>query len=224
LTRIQKLCRQHNLVLIEDCAHALGAEYQGKPIGSFGDLTVLSFGRDKVISSVFGGALLSRQSLTLPDLTYPDKLWIAKQFLHPLIFSVAVPTYFSFGKFIIYLFRKLNLITLPLTDLPVNLLPNALAELVLHQWKKLDRLNRHRREIAKVYASAFKQKFNPQSIYLRFPLKVADPSGLIRYAKTKHLWLGDWYDKKIVNLPTHSKMDLTDADRIVNLIKNYAKL
>jgi len=160
----------------------------------------------------------------MPGLTYPDKFWIAKQLLHPLIFSVAVPTYFSFGKFIIYLFRKLNLITLPLTDLPVKLLPNALAELVLHQWQKLGHLNRHRQKIAKAYAVAFKQPFNSQSIYLRYPLKVADPVGLIRYAKTKHIWLGDWYDKKIVNLPTHSKMDLADADRIINLVKNYVKL
>jgi dTDP-4-amino-4,6-dideoxygalactose transaminase len=224
LEAIVKICHQHNLILIEDCAHALGAKYQGKLIGSFGDLTVLTFGRDKVISSVFGGALLSRQPLTLPELTYPDKLWIAKQLLHPLIFSVAVPTYFSLGKFIIYLFRKLNLITLPLVDLPVKLLPNALAELVLRQWQKLDRLNCHRREIAQVYAKAFQQKFNPQSIYLRFPLAVDNPTGLIRYAKTKHVWLGDWYDKKIINLPTHSRMDLADADRIVNLIKNYVKL
>lgn len=224
LGSILKICRQHKLVLIEDCAHSLGAKYQGKPIGSFGDLTVLSFGRDKIISSVFGGALLSYQPLTLPQLVYPDKLWIAKQLLHPLIFSVAVPTYFSIGKFIIYLFRKLNLITLPLADLPVQILPNALAVLVLHQWSKLDRLNRHRQEIAKVYAQGFIQKFNPQSIYLRFPLVVDNPTGLIRYAKTKHIWLGNWYDNQIVNLPTHPRMDLTDAARIVNLIKNYDQL
>lgn len=224
LEAIVKICRQHNLVLIGDCAHVLGAKYQGKPIGSFGNLTVLSFGRDKIISSVFGGALLSRQPLTLPDLIYPDKLWIAKQLFHPLIFSVAVPAYFSIGKFIIYAFRKLNLITLPLVDLPVKLLPNALAELVLHQWKKLDRLNRHRQEIAKVYAEAFHQPFNPEAIYLRFPLAVKDPVGLIKFAKTRHIWLGNWYDNQIVNLPTHSRMDLTDADRIVNLVKNYDKL
>ena len=218
---IVKICGQHKLVLIEDCAHVLGAKYQGKPIGSFGDMTVLTFGRDKVISSVFGGALLSRKPLTLPGLTYPDKFWIAKQLLHPLIFSLAVPIYFSFGKFIIYLFRKLNLITLPLADLPVKLLPNALAELVLHQWSKLDRLNRHRQALAKAYAVAFKQPFNPRSIYLRYPLKVADPVGLIRYAKTKHIWLGDWYDKKIINLPTHIRMNLKDAAKVISIVKTY---
>ena len=221
LTNIQSLCHQHNLILIEDCAHVLGARYQGKPIGNFGDLTVLSFGRDKVISSVFGGALLSRQPLTLPELIYPDKLWIAKQLLHPLIFSVAVPTYFSLGKIIIGFCRAFKLITLPLLDLPVQLLPNALAQLVLHQWQKLDRLNCHRREIAQVYSKAFHQPFNPEAIYLRFPLVVKDPAGLIKFAKTKHVWLGDWYDKKIINLPTHIRMNLTDATRVIKIVKAY---
>ena len=220
LTKIQSLCRQHHLVLIEDCAHSLGAKYQGKPIGSFGDLTVLSFGRDKVISSVFGGALLSRKAIKL-NLAFPQKSWIAKQLLHPIIFSIAVPTYFSVGKFIIGFCRAVKLITLPLTDLPVQLLPNALASLVLHQWQKLDILNHHRQAIAKPYTAAFKQKFNPEAIYLRFPLKVADPVGLIRFAKTKHIWLGDWYDKKIVNLPTHSKMDLADAAKVIKVVKAY---
>lgn len=221
LEAIVKICGQHKLVLIEDCAHVLGAKYQGKPIGSFGDMTVLSFGRDKVISSVFGGALLSRKPLTMTDLSYPNKSWIAKQLLHPLIFSLAVPTYFYLGKLIIHLARKINLITLPLADLPVKLLPNALAQLVLHQWQKLGYLNRHRQKIAKVYAQAFHQPFNPEAIYLRYPLAVKDPVGLIKFAKTRHIWLGDWYDKKIVNLPTHIRMNFKDAARVIKIVKAY---
>ena len=57
---IQSICKKYNLILIEDCAHALGASYRHQPLGSFGDLTMLSFGRDKIISSVFGGALLTK--------------------------------------------------------------------------------------------------------------------------------------------------------------------
>ncbi|MBU1322536.1 hypothetical protein KKE75_00555, partial [Patescibacteria group bacterium] len=82
-------------------------------------------------------------------------------------------------------------------------------------------LNRHRQALAKAYAVAFKQPFNPRSIYLRYPLKVADPVGLIRYAKTKHIWLGDWYDKKIINLPTHIRMNLKDAAKVISIVKTY---
>ena len=52
---IKKIAHKYNLILIEDCAHSLGATFQDRKIGTFGDFTFFSFGRDKVISSVFGG-------------------------------------------------------------------------------------------------------------------------------------------------------------------------
>ena len=113
---ITSLCKKYQLILIEDLAHSLGATFKSKKLGSFGEITVLSFGRDKIISSVFGGALLSRKPIKL-SLPLPVNYWIFKQLLHPLIFSVAVPTYYWFGKYLIHLCRKLDLITLPLTQL-----------------------------------------------------------------------------------------------------------
>lgn len=222
MTKIKVICKKYKLILIEDLAHGLGGSFKGKKLGSFGDLTVLSFGRDKVISSIFGGALLSRKPINL-NLPFPDKIWILKQLLHPLIFSVAVPTYFYLGKYLIHLCRKLNLITLPLANLPVQFLPNALAVLVLNQWSKLNWLNQHRRQIAKIYCEAFGQQFNPEAVYLRFPLAVKNPVQLIKLGKQKQIWLGNWYDNKIVNLPTHPRMKLTDAVRVVNLVKAYAQ-
>lgn len=43
LESLHKLAHKHNLVVIEDAAHALGGEYNGKKIGSLSDLTVFSF-------------------------------------------------------------------------------------------------------------------------------------------------------------------------------------
>lgn len=220
MTAVKTICQKHKLILIEDLAHSLGATFQGKKVGTFGDMTILSFGREKIISSVFGGALLSRKALQF-ILPLPKKFWIFKQLLHPLIFSLAVPTYFYFGKYLIHLCRQLHLITLPLVQLTPEQLPNALAKLALHQWQKLGKLNRHRQTIAKIYATAFNQPYNPEGVYLRFPLVVKNPVGLIAYAKTKQIWLGDWYEKKMVNLPTHSKMTLADAQKVVTIIKAY---
>ena len=39
----QKICKKHNLFLIEDAAQAQGARYQGKPVGGFGELACFSF-------------------------------------------------------------------------------------------------------------------------------------------------------------------------------------
>ena len=221
LDKIMALAKTHRLAVIEDLAHSLGAQYRGKPVGSFGDLTILSFGRDKIISSVFGGALLSKKPLALPPLEYPSRAWIAKQLFHPLIMALAVPTYFYGGKVLIYLARKLNLITLPLQSLPVQLLPNALAGLALNQWFKLDRFNRHRQTLAGFYAQSLHKKFDPQGIYLRFPLAVKNPKKILSLAKKQGILLGSWYETKMINLPTHIKINLTDARRVADFIKAY---
>ena len=55
---LKKLCKERNLLLIEDAAQALGSEYQGQSLGSFGDLSTLSFHETKSVISGEGGALL----------------------------------------------------------------------------------------------------------------------------------------------------------------------
>jgi dTDP-4-amino-4,6-dideoxygalactose transaminase len=52
-------------VLIEDAAQAHGSTWKGRPVGSFGDLSILSFGRGKGWTGGGGGALLWRGSVTL---------------------------------------------------------------------------------------------------------------------------------------------------------------
>lgn len=52
-------CAEYEVPVIEDAAEALGASYRGKPAGSFGDMAVLSFNGNKIITTSGGGALLS---------------------------------------------------------------------------------------------------------------------------------------------------------------------
>src|SRR5439155_23532151 len=47
--------RRHNLVVIEDCVHALGARYDGRPVGTFGHAAFFSTEETKTISTVMGG-------------------------------------------------------------------------------------------------------------------------------------------------------------------------
>jgi len=55
---IVRLCRAHKLFLIEDCAQAHGAFYQGKPVGTFGDFASFSFCQDKIFTTCGEGGLL----------------------------------------------------------------------------------------------------------------------------------------------------------------------
>jgi dTDP-4-amino-4,6-dideoxygalactose transaminase len=57
--RIAELCRSEGIVLIEDCAHSHGAEWNGRRAGTFGDVGVWSFAATKTISTGEGGMLVS---------------------------------------------------------------------------------------------------------------------------------------------------------------------
>jgi len=57
---IVEACHRHGVWLIEDAAEGLGATYRGRPAGSFGDLSILSFNGNKIITTSGGGMLLSR--------------------------------------------------------------------------------------------------------------------------------------------------------------------
>lgn len=58
--QVRRLTDRHRALVIEDAAQASGATWLGEPIGSFGDATVLSFGRGKGWTGGGGGALLLR--------------------------------------------------------------------------------------------------------------------------------------------------------------------
>jgi dTDP-4-amino-4,6-dideoxygalactose transaminase len=58
--QIAECCRRHGIFLIEDCAHAHGAEWKGRRAGSWGDVGVWSFGATKTISTGEGGMLVSK--------------------------------------------------------------------------------------------------------------------------------------------------------------------
>ena len=55
---ILALCRPRGIAVIEDCAQAHGATYQGRPVGSFGDAAAFSFCQDKIITTGGEGGML----------------------------------------------------------------------------------------------------------------------------------------------------------------------
>jgi pyridoxal phosphate-dependent aminotransferase EpsN len=56
---ITDLCEKYKVLLIEDAAEALGADYKGKKCGSFGEMGILSFNGNKIITTSGGGMLVS---------------------------------------------------------------------------------------------------------------------------------------------------------------------
>lgn len=59
IDRIMQIADKHNLIVIQDAAHSLGANYKGKPIGSWADMTMFSFHPVKHITTGEGGMIVT---------------------------------------------------------------------------------------------------------------------------------------------------------------------
>lgn len=120
---ILDFCKKHNLILIEDCASALGCYYtfQGKRyhVGSFGH-AIYSFGREKQISTTIGGVIrLNHSSSTsvfdkeykdLPEMTTKRNLK-SLYYIFLIVFLVR-PFYYiaNIGKLLLFLSLKCKLV------------------------------------------------------------------------------------------------------------------
>ncbi|WP_289220580.1 DegT/DnrJ/EryC1/StrS family aminotransferase [Ileibacterium valens] len=60
IDEIREICDEHNALLIEDAAESLGATYKGKQTGAFGDVSIISFNGNKIITGSSGGMLLAK--------------------------------------------------------------------------------------------------------------------------------------------------------------------
>lgn len=229
MEKIVEFCKKHRLILIEDCAHSLGATCRGKLLGTFGEAAFFSFGRDKIISSVFGGmAITNNKSLGdkivhyRKNLASPSYFWIFQQLLHPLICSVILPVYnvLSLGKVILFIVQRIGLLSFPVyikeklgkqpAEFPARY-PNCLANLLLVQLDKLEKFNDRRREVVKQYAEGLrKSDFTlPQKLYgavlLRYNVLTRRADELRFKFKKRGAILGNWY-KHIVD-PQGVKME-----------------
>ncbi len=59
---IHQVAVKYNIPIIEDSAESLGSQYKGQKCGTFGDLSILSFNGNKIITTSGGGALVTRTS------------------------------------------------------------------------------------------------------------------------------------------------------------------
>jgi dTDP-4-amino-4,6-dideoxygalactose transaminase len=73
MDQIMKLARERGLKVIEDCAQCHGASYQGRPVGSLGDVAAFSFCQDKIMTTGGEGGML-----TTNDPTLWEKAWAFK--------------------------------------------------------------------------------------------------------------------------------------------------
>lgn len=88
ILELKKVCKEFNLILIEDAAEAIGSFYKGKHLGLFGDSAILSFNGNKTITSGGGGFILTKNkkiAKKAEHLTTTAKLKHKWEYLHDQI-------------------------------------------------------------------------------------------------------------------------------------------
>ncbi len=226
MDEIKKIAQHNNLIIIEDCAHSLGAEYEGKKVGSLSDVAFFSFGRDKVISSVFGGMVTTNNKKVAINLQHfyknlesPARFFVIKQLLYIILYTLLLPFYnMLIGKLILKLLFAGNILSKAVSEeekkaaLPefINYqLSPFLARLAQHQLEKVSRFNNHRQQIARIYIETLKNNTgtkiaahsNSKPVYLRFPVLVTNKYDLLKKAQNKGIHLGNWYENPITPKP-----------------------
>jgi dTDP-4-amino-4,6-dideoxygalactose transaminase len=222
MDRISKIAKENSLHIVEDAAHACGAKYRGKKIGSGNELACFSFHPVKNLAMPKGGAITinSKNSLALKK-KLNSLRWCG-------IDNRKGPFY-------------------DVTSLGFNYyLDEISAAIGIEQLKKLDKSNITRLRIAKRYNSELsvseKMPFSKDCSYHLYWLRVKNrnkfmkqmnskrietgahynPVHLMSYYNSKsHLLITEHVGNDIVTLPIHANLTDDDVDRIIRAVNSF---
>jgi len=237
LQKIHAIAKKHNLLVIEDAAHALGSSINNKKIGSLSDMTIFSFHAIKPITTGEGGAVLTDNDEYAKELKlFRSHGMVKKAFWNSDMLSMG------------HNFR--------LTEIA--------AALGISQIKKLDSFIDKRNEIAAYYDDRFKNeklfitlKIDENSVSARhlYPIllipelqcpkedifKELQEKGLGVQVHYKPIYQNSFYKKKFgdvslsvandfyrseISIPCHQKMSMEDAkfvaDTLIEIISKYS--
>jgi len=225
ISKLRKISKKYNLSIIEDAAHACGATYQGKKIGKHGNLVCFSFHPVKNLAMPTGGLI------TINDknhLKFRDNL-LAKRWCG--ITNRKGDSY-------------------DVKEIGWNYYMNEISASVgIVQLKKLDRLNRIRKKIAKQYFNEFKTQskmpYDSNCSYHFFWILVNNrrkfrekmlENGIETGTHYKPIHKMSMYKKniknpitdeisdKIVSLPTHPNLTESDINKIIKCVNRFSNV
>jgi dTDP-4-amino-4,6-dideoxygalactose transaminase len=126
---IMEVCKKNNLFLIEDCAQAHGAEYKGRKVGSFGDVSGFSFYPTKNLGCLGdGGAIVTNNQ------TYDQKIRMLR----------------NYGSIKKYYNEYIGL---------NSRLDEIQAAFLTIKLKFLDQINQHKRKLAALYMANLRDDY-----------------------------------------------------------------
>jgi perosamine synthetase len=214
------LAARHRLRVIEDCAHALGATYDGRHVGSFGDAAFFST-EEKTISSGMGGVVVTNDPV-LAELmeafqascARPPAVLAARYLLKVIVFHLITEPSIHRHTRPLYKLLRSRIIAPAATsneeargERPARYqqrLSNAQAALALSQLRRLAANLAHREKVANAYTTRLEVHGFPvprpaakaRPAFARYPICVPDKAAVMR-AAAPHAVLGQWLSEPV---------------------------
>lgn len=139
IEKIREICKEHNLIFIEDAAHSIATTYNGVQVGNLADLTTFSFHPVKTITGGEGGAITTNDEKLYQRLTLYRTHGITKEPGEMQLMGPEDGAWYYEMQDLGYNYR--------ITDFQ--------AALLVSQMKKLPRFSAARKAIVKKYDQAF---------------------------------------------------------------------
>ena len=221
LDKIEQICKKNDLMLIEDAAHAAGAKFMGKRIGTHGNIVCFSFHPVKNLAMPTGGLIAINDSRyrKMKDVLLARR-WCG------------ITSRDNFGY--------------DVKEAGWNYYMNEISAAIgLVQLKKLDSMNRIRRQIAKRYSKEInlegKMPFDENCSYHLYWIMVKNRKRFMEkmvsarietgihyrpvhtmslYKKNVSLPMTETAGKEIVSIPVHQNLSDIQIDRIIRVIND----
>ncbi len=206
IAAVEKLAKPRGIIIIEDLAHGLGQAYpDGRQAGTVGELVMLSFGRDKIIDAVNGGALVVRDNelqkhLVLPH-DLPPRLQQCRDRWYPLLACLVRSLYrIRLGKYFLAFIYKAKW-AVRSADGGIHSecgLPSWQAKMIYEQLHRLKDIVHHRTEIMTVYQQELGDELLTAGGTIRAALLVENRKKILNNLAQHGYFLHDtWYDVPI---------------------------
>lgn len=224
LSDLSNLAKNHNCFLIEDAAHAMGAQYNGKKIGSIGDMVCFSFHPVKNLAMPTGGLIsINTKNHILMKNIVNSRRWC----------GITDRTETDYD----------------IKELGWNFYMNEISAAIgLIQLKKLDSMNTFRQKTAKKYFEKInienKMPFSKNSVYHFYWILVKNRDKLRTKLKQNGIETGTHYkpihkmslyksnislpvtqkiSDSIITLPTHPNLSNFQIEKIIRLINKFSE-
>lgn len=197
---VSKICKNNNVLLIEDCAHAFSSTYKNIPLGDFGDFSFFSI--HKFFATEDGGILkVNDKNFHFPiidDISQRIKLETLEQLSKSKINEISNIRISNYNYYIQKLkdFEKIELLY---PELPQGIVPVNLPIIV----------KSNKRE--KLYFKLMEEKIPTIALYYR----------LIDFIDKEKYPASYYLSNNILNLPTHQDITKDDIDLITKRIYSY---